>query len=138
MAKKQILLQGGDGTAVPTGMIGEQLSQTWTGVTVTTGGTTLATHSSVTVGVYLFVVEADATNATATRQTTNFGGTATVSISRTASGGDFVKQMDGTSVALYVTYYARVTVAGSITLTSTTFTASTTSNRGSFSIIRLG
>jgi hypothetical protein len=136
MAKKQILQQGGDGTAVPAGMIGEQLYQSWSGVTVTTSGTTLATHSSVAAGVYLFVVEADGVKTTATRQTSAFGGTATVSISR-VTPGDFVLQMDGTSISLYATYYARVTVAGSITLTSLAVTASTTFNRGSFSIIRI-
>jgi hypothetical protein len=118
-------------------MVGEVLTQTWTGVTVTTGGTTLATHTSVGVGNYLAVIEADATKATATRQITAFGGTATTTVVKSALGGDFVNTLDSTSVSLYVSYYFRVTVAGSVTLTSTAVTASTTSNRGSFSLIRI-
>jgi hypothetical protein len=125
------------GTAVTAGMLGEQLSQTWTGQTILTSGTTLATHSSVQPGVYLFIIETDCSKGSATRIVSDFAGTATISVTRTAIGGDYITTVDASAAALYATYYVRVTGAGTITFTSRTTTANATSSRGSFSIVRI-
>lgn len=127
------------GNTVATGNLGEQLVQSWTGQTiVVSSGTLLATHPTVTPGIYLFIIECDAAKGSAIRVTSSLAGTATYTVTRGSLGGDFVTCLDVGGIAFYITYYARVTVTGSVTFTATATTASATSCRGSFSIVRIG
>jgi hypothetical protein len=127
------------GNAIASGYVGELLTATWTGQTITTGGgLTLGTITSVSPGIYLAVIEADVTFGSATRITSTIGGTATAVVQKNALGGDYIRQVASTAASLYVTYFVRVTSSGSMTFTSASVTANTTNDaRGSFSLIRI-
>lgn len=125
------------GSTVGTGYVGQHLIATWTGQSIATTITTLGTISSVNPGIYLATIETDVTIASATRITSDLGGTATKVVSKYALGGDYLRLVDTTAAALYVTYYVRVTSTGSVTFTSTASTSTATGSRGSFSLIRI-
>ena len=124
---------------VLSGYVGEQYIGTWSSQTITTGaGVTLTTLANVQPGIYLAIVEADVTFGSATRITSTIGGTATISITKTALGGDYIRMVSSGGAALYITYYLRVTAVGTVTFGSASTTANTTADaRGSFSLIRI-
>jgi hypothetical protein len=138
MAKQAKRQLAGSGEALPVGVIGSLTNTTWSGVTITTGSTTLGTISSVNPGVYLVMIETDATaSASTARVTSNFTGTATFSLNRASVGGDFVVGKEANTVILYVTYYLTVTAAGTFIFSATAIAANATGCRGSMSLVRL-
>lgn len=126
------------GAAIASGYVGEHLLGTFSGVTITGSPTTLATIPSVTNGTYLCTIEADCTFGASARIVSILtSGTATAIISKYAFGGDWVRCVDTTTAALYVTYVVRITSPGSFIFSASSTSASSTGARGSMSLIRI-
>jgi len=127
------------GTAVPAGYVGEILTQTWTGLTITISpGTTVCTFSNLSVGNYLMIVESDSNIDSSTRliaTPANYTGTAVINYYN-STALDFTRATDNLKQLCYVTVPCQVTTSGSLNIRFVS-SSSSSSCRGRVSFLRI-
>jgi len=141
MATKATLVQGGDGTAIVAGMVGEILTQTFTGKTIAVTLTELCTFPSVTTGTYLVIVDAQCAKDAATRiigsPQARWTGTATCVWPAQITNWEWLAALDNNYGQLQVSIPLRVTTAGTIIVNVIAFGGSATSGAGRVQLLRI-
>ena len=122
---------------VATGMIGESLVQSFTGLTLTTGGVLCATISAVPPGRYLTYVRAFGAQVGNTGASSAIGGTATYTIDGASMTGYWHYMINGSEMINGTMGILKVTVTGTITYTVNAITTSISNAQGDFVLIRI-
>ena len=141
MAVKSKLVQGGDGTAIPAGMVGEVITQTFTGKTIAVTLTELCTFASVTTGNYLVIFDAQCVKDASTRiigsPQARWTGTATCVWPAQNTNWEWLTALDNTYGQIQVSIPLRVTTAGSLIVNVIAFGGSATSGAGRVQLLRI-
>jgi hypothetical protein len=124
------------GSAIASGYIGQVLTDSWTGVTIATSTTTVVTTQSIPVGNYLCIIQGQGNKGSSTGVTSFLAGnTATISVE--GQGNQPYADCSDAGVQISQVVSVRVTTAGTINFRAISVGASSTSNAGNITFVRI-